>query len=247
MGFTQKLRSILQVAWIDFHGTAGGNPFYLFTPFIYPLSVLLIMFLYTNWQYIGVLLAGAVLYAAINAGIAVFSEVAASKLYFKIQDLYVASPTSPFVYCLGIGLSWFLINFLAFIFYLALAIFVNHSSLLAIPVVLLMALVLVFVLSCLSFFAGTHMSSDKDVFTLGSIFTFAIFLLSPVYYPITTLPGPLQYAAFIFPSTGPAVITHAALGIVQLPQEFLLLALANIVAYVLIALFAVKHAKWRET
>lgn len=246
MKIIQGIKSVIDVAWLDFYSTAKGNPLYLVTPFIYPISVLLIMFLYTRTAFLGFLLAGAALYQAISAGITVFSEVGASKLYFKIQELFVASPTSPFVYSLGIGLEWFLNNSLAMLFYLLIAIWITGASLLAIPLVVIMALDLTIVLSYISFFAATYMESDKDIFTLGTIFTFSIFLLSPVYYPLTALPGFVQYASFLFPSTGPAVVTQWALGLLSPSPIFEVLAFTNIVGYLIIAFILVKKAKWRE-
>src|SRR3989338_11165107 len=101
MNLLNLFRQIAAVSWLNFYGTIKGNPIYLLTPFAYPLSVLLIMLLYTGEQHLGFLLAGAAIYQSVNAGMLVFSETAASKHYFKMQDLFVASPASPFAYALG--------------------------------------------------------------------------------------------------------------------------------------------------
>jgi hypothetical protein len=176
----------------------------------------------------------------------VFSEIASSKLYFNIQQLYVASPASPFVYAGGVGFGWLLNNGPAALFYLALAVWTANSNLLAGLFIVILLIVLTAILTGISFYVANLMQGERDVYTLGSLFTFVIFLLSPVYYPITAMPAIVQPFTFIFPATGCAILAQWSLGILSVAPWVLELSVLNIAAYLAVAYIAVKYAKWRE-
>ncbi len=241
-----KAISIMQGAWIDFSSTAKGNPFFLLIPFTYPIALLFVMYLNTGTRYLGLLLVGAILAEIINAGTAVFSETGSSKLFFKTFDLYVASPTSPFVYCMTISASWILMNSLAIFLFLLLALYFTHAGLLAVIATILIAIETSMVLGFIAFSAGTRLKTERDVFALGTILSFGLTLLSPIYYPITVLPPFVQMLSFLFPSTGPAILLQWAFGILNVNSNLVILSIANILVYLIIGIVAVKTALWRE-
>ncbi|OIO27168.1 hypothetical protein AUJ14_00155 [Candidatus Micrarchaeota archaeon CG1_02_55_22] len=246
MDAADRLKRITRVAWLDATSIAKTNPLFLLGPFLIPLSLLLVMFLYTGDRNLAFLLAGAVVFQAINAGTIVFSDFSAQKIYFKLQDLYCASPARPSVYAYSKGLSRFLTNVPAALAYLALALYYSHAPLYVVPVIIVLLVFLLVVLTSLSFFASTLVSGETDVFMIGNIFTFTAFLLSPVYYPITALPAFAQPYAFLFPATGPALLTQWAFGLLAPAAWMVQLALLSMACYAVVAYAALRAARWRE-
>lgn len=241
-----KAISIMQAAWMDFASTAMGNPFFLLIPFTYPIALLFVMYLNTGTKYISLLLVGAIIAEMINAGTAVFSETGSAKLFFKTMDMYVASPTSPFVYCMTISASWLLMNSIAIFLFLILALYFTHAGIIAVIATVLLAIETSMVLGFIAFSTGTQLKTERDVFALGTILSFGLTLLSPIYYPITVLPPIVQMLSFLFPSTGPAILLQGAFGVINLNSNLMILAFANILIYLIIGIVAVKSARWRE-
>src|SRR5439155_373710 len=71
--------------------------------------------------------------------------------------------------------------------------------------------------------------------------------LPPVYYPITYIPLPFRYLAYLSPTTYAAEIAQSTTGFLQLSTVELIFAWVILIAITLtLALIAVKKARWRE-
>jgi ABC-2 type transport system permease protein len=71
--------------------------------------------------------------------------------------------------------------------------------------------------------------------------------LPPVYYPITLVPYPWNYLAYLSPTTYAAEIMHSATGYLELSLEQLALDWAILLGVcAVILLIAIKKNRWRE-
>ncbi|MDA4127773.1 MAG: ABC transporter permease, partial [Thaumarchaeota archaeon] len=69
----------------------------------------------------------------------------------------------------------------------------------------------------------------------------------PVYYPITYIPAPWQYLAYLSPTTYAAEIAQSSTGLLEVPFLSIVTAwLVLISVTVFFAVVAVKKARWRE-
>src|SRR3712207_2667358 len=81
------------------------NPLSLFFTAISPFSLLFILFIVSNGQYVQFAIAGSLVMALVGYGLALGQDISFYKLEYKMQDVFVASSVSPLTYMLGLALS----------------------------------------------------------------------------------------------------------------------------------------------
>ncbi len=71
--------------------------------------------------------------------------------------------------------------------------------------------------------------------------------LPPVYYPITYIPAPFNYLAYLSPTTYAAEIMHSATGYLKIPLSLIIFDWAVLLSVCAIILFiAVKKTRWKD-
>lgn len=113
---------------------------------------------------------------------------------------------------------------------------------------LIAVLLLMFLVSMVIGYALSTYSSDiVQSFAFSRLLATLFSTIPPVYYPITFIPLPYRYIAYLSPTTYAAEIAQSAAGFVQPPLTNIILDWIILVA-VTIALFivAATKARWRE-
>jgi len=99
----------------------------------------------------------------------------------------------------------------------------------------------------LGFTLSTFSSDIMQSFATSSLISILFSTLPPVYLPITCIPLPYRYLAYLSPTTYAAGIAHNATGFLQLYPAALLLDWAVLIGVTsFLALIAAKKARWRE-
>jgi ABC-2 type transport system permease protein len=71
--------------------------------------------------------------------------------------------------------------------------------------------------------------------------------LPPVYYPISYVPTPFNYLAYLSPTTYAAEIMHAAMGYLIISTGMLILNWVVLLAVCAVILFiAIKKTRWKD-
>ena len=71
--------------------------------------------------------------------------------------------------------------------------------------------------------------------------------LPPVYYPITLVPWPFNYLAYLSPTTYAAEIMHSSTGFLDVSINTLIVDWAVLLGVCAVILFiAVKKTRWRD-
>ena len=117
------------------------------------------------------------------------------------------------------------------------------ASLELLAVLLLMFLASVTIGFTLSTFSNDIIQSWAFSNLISTIFS----TLPPVYYPITYIPLPFRYLAYLSPTTYAAEIAQSTSGLLHLPAlSFALAWLILIAVTVTFASIAMTKARWRE-
>jgi len=80
-------------------------PITLVNTFMAPLSILIIITLVSHGTLLSVGLSGALIMTMVTSGIGLQADLSHLKNDFKVQDMVVSSPTSAFMYMLGMAVS----------------------------------------------------------------------------------------------------------------------------------------------
>lgn len=224
-----------------------GYPAMLISNLLAPISIIIVVTLVSHGSLIGEAVSGALITAFVGGGLSLQADLAHLKNDFKLQDMVVSSPTSAWVYLFGMAISELIFQIPSIIILLILAFFFVHATLLAAVEVFAVLLILYVFSVVLGFFLSTLSSDILQSWAFIGILSILLTTIPPVYYPITYIPLPWRYIAYISPTTYAAGIVQSSLG--YLPSSASNVALDWAVLIVLcMILFAVaiKKNRWRD-
>lgn len=222
-------------------------PVMLVNTLLAPLSILVIITFVSHGSLLVVGIMGALISTLMSSGMSLQGDLSHLKNDFKLQDMVVSSPTSASIYILGMAISELIYSIPAIATILILAFIYVHMTLLG-AVYAFIALVLVFTFSiALGFTLSTYTSDVMQSWALSGIISTLFSTVPPVYYPITYIPLPYRYLAYISPTTYAAEIIQNAIGFIHLAMSAIAIDWIVLIAIsaVLIAISA-KKSRWRE-
>ena len=227
-------------------------PVMLINSMLAPFGFLLIIFFVSHGTLLNVAIMGALIMAMVSSGISLQGDLTHlrkdMKLQdMKLQDMLVSSPLSMNMYLIGMALSELVFSIPDLIILSVLAvIFIHISALAALMIVAVMLLTFIFSIS-LSFFISTISRDIMEGWAFMGIISLFLSSLPPVYYPITYIPLPFRYLAYLSPTTYSAMIAQNSIGFLSLSNlSFYLSWLILIAVSATLLIFAIKRSKWRE-
>jgi ABC-2 type transport system permease protein len=212
-----------------------------------PLSFLIVITFVSHGQLIGEAIEGGFIMSMFQAGMSLQGDLAHYKNDFKLQDMIVSTPTTPFAYVAGmaVGEVIYVIPALAVLVTLT-EIYIHPNVFSALE--LLAVLLLMFLASVtLGFTLSTFSSDIIQSFAFSSIISTLFSTLPPVYYPITYIPLPYRYFAYLSPTTYAAEISQNLTGMIELSSSQVIIAWVVLAAVSLaLLLISISKARWRE-
>lgn len=242
-GLSQFLASILSNSVY----ALGNYPVMMVNMFLSPFTILVVIFFVSHGSLLTVAIEGGLIMTMITSGMSLQTDLSHLKNDFKLQDMIVASPTGAGMYLFGMAISELVYAIPAIVVLLALAIVFAHMSAIS-WLVLIAVMVAMFAFStCLGFFISTFTSDVMESWAYTGIISTILSALPPVYYPITYIPLPFRYLAYLSPATYAAEIVQGATGFLQLSAGAAAVDWIVIIAVTLIiGAIAVKKSRWRE-
>jgi ABC-type multidrug transport system permease subunit len=168
--------------------------------------------------------------------------------YVKIREMIVAMPVHPVSYAVGIALAPLLFAAPSLIFFLTLAIWLGILPLSSIGWIILSLLISWAALSSMGFIISTylHRASIYTLNNISNILGLGLIFMPPVYYPEEIL-GTSSWIAAIFPTSNAASLIRVYSGLLQLPQEIIIVRWVILIATTLVSIVIVsRKARWRE-
>jgi len=222
-------------------------PVVLLNTVLSPLSFLIVITFVSKGQLIGEAIEGGFIMSMFQSGMSLQGDLSHLKNDFKLQDMVVSSPTTPSAYVAGMALGEIIYSIPALAVLTVLAAIYIHPGAVE-SLELLGVFVLMFLGSVAMGFTLSTFSSDiVQSFAFSRLISTVFATLPPVYYPITYIPLPFRYAAYLSPTTYAGEIAQSSTGLIQLSATDIFSAWTILLA-VSLALFliAVKKARWRD-
>jgi ABC-2 type transport system permease protein len=212
-----------------------------------PFSFLIVITFVSRGQLIGEAIEGGLIMSMFQAGMSLQGDLSHYKNDFKLQDMVVSTPTTSAAYVTGMSLGEIIYSLPAIaVLVVLVAIDIHPSAFEALE--LLAVLLLMFLISvALGFTLSTFSSDIVQSFAFSRLISTLFSTLPPVYYPITYIPLPYRYAAYLSPTTYAAEIAQGASGMINLSFTSTVTAWIVLVAVSLaLLLISAKKARWRE-
>lgn len=222
-------------------------PIVLINTLLAPLSFLLVITFVSRGALFGVAIEGGFIMAMFGAGSSLSGDMSHLKNDFKLQDMVVSSPTRWQTFMFGIAASELVYSIPALtiltilsLLYLRLDVFAGLQFVGVLALMFLSSIALGFTFSTFSSDIVQSFAFSRLVSTLFST-------IPPVYYPITYIPLPYRYLAYLSPTTYAAQIAQNLGGFFSTTGTRLAIdwAILSLVTVVLLALAGSK-ARWRE-
>jgi ABC-2 type transport system permease protein len=214
---------------------------------ISPLSLLAVVVFVSSGNLLGTAIEGGLIMIFFSSGIALQSDLSHLKNDFKLQDMVVSSPTSAKMYMGGMALAEIVYSIPGIAILIALAAIFIQPSLIQIAVLTTVLLLMFAVSVAIGFMLSTLSSDVVQSYAFSRLLSLLFATLPPVYYPITLVPYPWNYLAYLSPTTYAAEIMHSATGYLDLSLERLALDWAVLLGIcTIILIIAVKKTRWRE-
>ena len=241
--FSQILASILVNSIYEM----SNFPIVLINTVLSPLSFLVVIVFVSHGSLTGQAVAGGFIMSMFSAGVGLQGDLSHLKNDFKLQDMVVSSPTTWQTYMFGMAISEIVYSFPALIVLVILAYYYMPLTFLG-ALSLLGVLLLMFLTSvAIGFTLSTFSTDIVQSFAFSRLISTLFSTIPPVYYPITYIPLPYRYLAYLSPTTYAAELAQNAAG--YLPLTLPAAALDwTILIVVTAALFFVASGKsrWRE-
>jgi ABC-2 type transport system permease protein len=212
-----------------------------------PLSFLVVITFVSKGALLGQAIEGGLIMSMFQSGTALQGDISHLKNDFKLQDMLVSSPASPAIYVLGMAISEIIYVSPALVVLAALGqIYIHPDAIQALE--LTAALLLIFVTSITIGFMFATLSSDiVQSFAWSRLLTTVFTTITPVYYPLTYIPLPLRYLAYLSPTTYAAEIMQNVTGYLQegasvVATDWVVLGAATALLLVIVS----KKARWKE-
>ncbi len=99
----------------------------------------------------------------------------------------------------------------------------------------------------IGFMFSTFSNDVVQSYAFSRLLSLLFATLPPVYYPITLVPYPYNYLAYLSPTTYAAEIMHSATGYLNLSTAHILIDWGVLIGVCAVILFiAVKKTRWRD-
>jgi ABC-2 type transport system permease protein len=222
-------------------------PVVLINTVLSPISFLILIFFVSRGTLLAPAIAGGLIMSMFSAGMSLQGDMSHLKNDFKMQDMVVSSPTRWQNYLIGIAASEIVYSIPALAVLGILGSFYMHMTVLGI-IQLVAVLFLMFLTSIALGYTFATLSSDiVQSFAFSRLLSTLFSTLPPVYYPITYIPLPWRYLAYISPTTYAAELAQNAAGYLKITT---MTAITDwgvmIIVTIVLLLIASTQARWRE-
>ncbi len=242
-----RLSQILAAIFVNSICEMRNYPSVLINTALSPLSFLIVIVFVSRGALIGEAVVGGFITSMFSAAVALQGDLSHLKNDFKLQDMVVSSPTTWEIYMFGMALSEIVYSLPALVVLTVLAYYFMNLSIVGV-LALAGVLLLMFLTSVSIGFTLSTLSTDiVDSYAFSRLISTLFSTIPPVYYPITYIPLPYRYLAYLSPTTYAAELAQNAAGYLPLSLAAKVLDWIVLIS-VTVALFMVARSKarWRE-
>lgn len=211
-----------------------------------PLALTFLLLVISHGNFGTSIISGGLIMTLLNTGLALGSAATSNRIDFKYQEVLVASPVTQFEYLGGFALAELVYSSPGLAIYYILLLW-NQTVIYTLEVVFI-SIIIWISLSSLGFFLSTVFSNLRNSWEVLSLIGVGLSVVPPVFYPIGSLPTPIQWVMLFFPTTHYSILlTSTMTNPWALGGPSAYLSWAYIIGFLAFALgLGAYKARWRE-
>ncbi len=222
-------------------------PVILINTVLSPLSFLILITIASGGSLFSNAIEGGLIMTMFSSGTALQGDLSHLKNDYRIQDMVVASPTRAGAYVAGMTISELIYSSPAIVILSVLFYFYVHVTIIQLGSIVAVMLLMFLTSVSIGFLLATISSDIVQSFAFTRLLSTLFTTIPPVYYPITFIPLPWRYLAYLSPTTYASEIAQNSAGLVS--QSPFGIGLAWIVLISVTVVFlgvSFTKARWRE-
>lgn len=210
---------------------------------VIPVSMYIVFLLVIGKGFEVNALIGGLITLAWNAGSnALSQQLFAYRFYYRILDMFIASPVTSTRFIAGVSIGALLNALLPSIPILTLlATYIGINMVLLIPLFLLAWLLG----SIIGFFMANTVKDPARFSALANLLYYLLTIIPPVYYPANVIPGIGYHISLLIPTATLAELARMVLALTSATTLWYVVAVILVYMAVFL-LLAVRYAEWRE-
>jgi ABC-2 type transport system permease protein len=246
IGLNRTGKQIVLIAYMTGILWLRRNPISLVFSAISPFSLLFVLFIVSNGQYVEFAVSGSLVMALVGYGLALGQDISFYKTEYKIQDVFVASPVKSLTYMTGLALSQILFGLPALLVLTFLTAYLG-TTIIYLPILILTIFLVWGAMSAMGFFLSSHMLHMRNATQIISFVNVILAVLPPVFYSIERLPSELQSVAYAVPTTHASLMLQNIMGLPTPAGWSIWLGISVQIIYLVgFVLLAKTKALWRD-
>jgi len=237
-----RINSILAIAKI-YSAWFMKSRLWIVNQLIIPISMYIVFLLVIGRGFEINALIGGLIALAWNAGSnALSQQIFSYRSYYRLLDMFIASPVTPTIFIAGTALGALLNALLPALPIFALVIIYKGVDVVILIPVFLLSWILG---SITGFFMAYRARSPARFYALANLLYYLLTILPPVYYPASIIPGIGMYIALLIPTATLSDLARISISIE--PPLNLYYDLIVIIVYLTVLLtLTLRYAEWRE-
>lgn len=222
-------------------------PIVLVNTVLSPLSFLVLITFVSRGSLLGEAILGSFIMQMFSSGMSLQSDLSHLKNDFKLQDMVVSSPTPWQIYLLGMTTSELVYSIPAFVVLAILGSIYVHLTAFGLLEFLAILGAMLLTSIAVGYTFATFSSDIVQSFAFSRLLSTLFSTIPPVYYPITYIPEPFRYLAYLSPTTYAAELAQNVAGYLPLSAEnaaidWIILLVVSLTLFFV----ASRKARWRD-
>src|SRR5271157_3765868 len=182
--FSQMMASV----YINAVYAMENYPIMLVNTLLAPFSILIVITLVSHGELIQVGIEGALIMVTLSGGMSLQGDLSHLKNDMKLQDMVVSSPTTSFLYVVGMGISEIIyVSPVLLILAILSAVYIHPTLVQTVVIATVIAIMFIFSIT-IGFLLSTFTSDVVQSWGFAGIVSTLLSTIPPVYYPISYIP-----------------------------------------------------------
>ncbi len=232
-------------AFAKFNGISWirRSPANILSPVVTSLCLLFIIYFLSGGRLADYAVVGGVIAIMASTSMMNTGQTAMMRLEYRIHDLIVATKATALEYVVALSTSDLVFSVPGIAIFTLLSLIFGLFTLQRFAATVAVLLLLALGTTSIAFSFGSRIRRTIGMWAISGILSALLTLLSPTFYPYTALPQPILYVLALSPVTPAAVVLQGVYGLAPMNYPMVLLLVAEVAAYTMIAM---RFARWAE-
>ena len=206
------MREFIDLIIMQFKTIKAYLAVFLFIPILFPIAIILVFGSISMKEFTPYIVAGTITFDISIGVITLVAQILASEKQSGRFSLMIAAGIPKEVYAISIALSYGLADILSIIVILLVGIYFLHLQVASIPYLAIAIIASIFMASVFGMTLGLGIKNPYAVYQYSQIIGLTLTFFAPVYFPITFIPIPFRYLAYLEPTTYVSQAIYNAFG-----------------------------------